>query len=77
MTVERQTVQSEAPRSTIDQQDAIDTRTVEVSGVRETVTRRAGLALPQTGAVKEPTVRVTIESDREERMRQQTYGVGG
>ena len=69
-------IQIKAPRSTIDARGAIETMPLDVSGLRRTVTRRVGLAVPQAATVDEPAVRVTIEIGREAEMRQQKQRAG-
>jgi hypothetical protein len=76
VTVEPPAVQIKAPRSTIDARGTIETMPLDVSGLRQTVTRRVGLAVPQAATVDEAAVRVTIEIGREEEMRQRKQRAG-
>jgi YbbR domain-containing protein len=69
--VEPQTVQVKGPRTTIDGQASIETVPVDISGIRESITRTVGLQLPESVyPTSQRTVQVTVEV-REEPMQQQ------
>ena len=74
--VEPPAVQVKGPRSTIEAQATVPTMPVDVSGLRETVTRTVGLILPESVYLTaDQPVRVTVEVRPEDAM-QQGRGTG-
>jgi YbbR domain-containing protein len=72
--VEPATVQVKGPRTTIEDRATIETVPVDVSGIRESVTRTVGLQLPESVyPTTQRTVQVTVEV-REDPMRQRRSG---
>ena len=67
--VQPATVEIKGPRTTIELRTAVDTMPVDVSGIREAVTRTVGLALPESiYPVDRRTVEVTVDIRPEETM---------
>jgi len=72
--VEPPTVQVKGPRTTIEERATIETVPVDVSGIRESITRTVGLQLPESVyPTSQRTVQVTVEV-REEAMRRSGSG---
>jgi YbbR domain-containing protein len=75
VTVEPPAVQVKGPRTTIEAQAAVPTVPVDVSGLRETVTRTVGLVLPESVYLtSERPVQVTVEVRPEGSMQRRGTG---
>ena len=68
--VEPQIVEVRGPRTTIEERMTVDTAPVDVSGIRQSITRTVGLLLPDSVyATTQRTVQVTVEIQPEDSMR--------
>jgi YbbR domain-containing protein len=68
--VEPQIVEVKGPRTTIEGRTTVETAPVDVSGIRQSITRSVGLLLPDSVyATTQRTVQVTVEIRPEEAMR--------
>jgi YbbR domain-containing protein len=68
--VEPSTVQVKGPRTTIEERTTVDTAPVDVTDLRQNVTRTVGLQLPESVTpITQRTVQVTVEIRPEEPMR--------
>ena len=74
--VEPQIVQVKGPRTTIEERTTVETAPIDVSGIRQSVTRSVGLLLPDSVATTQRTVQVTVEIRPEDSMRERQPGAG-
>jgi YbbR domain-containing protein len=74
--VEPQIVQVKGPRTTIEERTTVETAPIDVSGIRQSVTRSVGLLLPDSVATTQRTVQVTVEIRPEDSMRERRPGAG-
>jgi YbbR domain-containing protein len=66
VTVEPATVQVKGPRTTIEERATVDTAPVDITGLRQSVTRTVGLLLPDSVyPTTQRTVQVTVEIRRD------------
>jgi len=64
--VEPATVQVKGPRTTIEERATVETAPVDVTGLRQSVTRTVGLLLPDSVyPTTQRTVQVTVEIRRD------------
>jgi YbbR domain-containing protein len=73
--VEPQIVEVRGPRTTIEGRTTVETAPVDVSGIRQTITRTVGLLLPDSVyATTQRTVQVTVEIRPEDSMQPRRPG---
>jgi YbbR domain-containing protein len=72
--VEPQIVEVKGPRTTIEERTTVETLPVDVSGIRQSVTRSVGLLLPDSVYATTRTVQVTVEIRPEDSMRSRRPG---
>jgi YbbR domain-containing protein len=75
--VDPQIVEVKGPRTTIEGRTTVETVPVDVSGIRQSITRSVGLLLPDSVyATTQRTVQVTVEIRPEDSMRARRPGGG-
>jgi YbbR domain-containing protein len=72
--VDPQIVEVKGPRTTIEERTTVETVPVDVSGIRQSVTRSVGLLLPDSVHATTRTVHVTVEIRPEDSMRSRRPG---
>ena len=73
--VDPEIVEVKGPRTTIEERTTVETAPVDVSGIRQSVTRSVGLLLPDSVyATTQRTVQVTVEIRPEDSMRARRPG---
>ena len=74
VSVDPQIVEVKGPRTTIEERTTVETLPVDVSGVRQSITRSVGLQLPDSVYATTRTVQVTVEIRPEDSMRSRRSG---